>query len=122
MFMLGIALAVVILFLIRPGMFTRSSPDFTLFEVMFEESMAELEKKHEAVLAEIEEQRQSLVELQKQILTTIMPGQTQSPKVLAVLELAAEEQDVEKIAKKLGLGLGEVQLILTLNKTLAEKG
>jgi hypothetical protein len=36
--------------------------------------------------------------------------------VLAVLELAAQEIDAEDIAKKLGLGRGEVELILELNK------
>jgi len=33
-----------------------------------------------------------------------------------VLELAAQGKDVAEVAKKLGLGLGEVELILELNK------
>lgn len=54
-----------------------------------------------------------------------MPEPQKSPKVLAVLELVAQGLDVADIAKKLGLGLGEVELILELNKEgepLAENG
>lgn len=115
-FSLGIAVAVVVLFVLRPGLFVRPNTDFTVFEAIIEDSVSELEKKQADILAEIESKHRALLELQEQIITNFVPAQAQSPKVLAVLELAAENQDEGIIAKKLGLGLGEVQLILKLNK------
>jgi rRNA maturation endonuclease Nob1 len=115
-FSLGIAAAVVVVFVLRPSLFTRPSLDFSMFEAMVEESIAELEKRQEEIVREIEEKHQALLELQEQILARFVPPDTQSPKVLAVLELAREDSDVKNIAKKLGLGVGEVQLILELNK------
>lgn len=122
-FSLGVALAIVVIFVLRPGLFSRSSTDYAMLEVMIEESISELEKKQAELIEELEEKQQALLELQEQVIKSIAPVQHQSPKVLAVLELAAEDEDVAGIAKKLGLGLGEVELILELNKdskTLAE--
>lgn len=122
-FSLGVALAIVVIFVLRPGLFSRSSTDYAMLEVMIEESISELEKKQAELIEELEEKQQALLELQEQVIKSIAPVQHQSPKVLAVLELAAEDEDVAGIAKKLGLGLGEVKLILELNKdskTLAE--
>ncbi len=122
-FMLGMALAVVILFVARPGLFTRPNQDFAFFEVMLEEAITELEEKQREFLVEIEEQRAALLELHGQLLQAYTPPRTQSPKVLAVLELAQEGHDAQVIAKRLGVGTGEVQLILELEKdwkTLAE--
>ena len=115
-FSLGVAVAVVVTFVLRPGLFSRSSSDYAMLEVMIEESISELEKKQAAIITEIEEKHQALLELQDQIIKNFVPAERQSPKVLAVLELAAQEHDVAGIAKKLGLGLGEVELILELNK------
>jgi DNA-binding NarL/FixJ family response regulator len=92
---------------------------------MIDEAIEQLEKRQQEILAEIEQQHQALLELQKQILSSYMPEPQKSPKVLAVLELVAQGLDVADIAKKLGLGLGEVELILELNKEgepLAENG
>lgn len=115
-FTLGIAVAVLGLFLLRPGLFTRPNTDFSVLEVMVEEALEQLEQRQAEILAEIEEQHNALLELQKQILSSFFPEPQQSPKVLAVLELASQGLDVEQIAKKLGLGVGEVELILELNK------
>ena len=115
-FTLGIAVAVLGLFLLRPGLFTRPNTDFSVLEVMVEEALEQLEQRQAEILAEIEEQHNALLELQKQILSSFFPEPQQSPKVLAVLELASQGKDVEQIAKKLGLGVGEVELILELNK------
>lgn len=115
-FSLGVTLAVVIVFVLRPGLFSRSSSDFALLEVMVEESIAELEKRQAEIIAEIEEKHQALLELQQQIIRSFVPQEQKSPKVMAVLELAAENKDAAAIAKRLGLGLGEVELILELNK------
>lgn len=116
MFLLGIAMAVLAVFLFKPALFTRPSTDFSVLEMMVEEAIEQLEQRQEEILAEIEQQHQALLELQKQIISSFLPAQQKSPKVLAVLELAAQNQDASSIAKKLGLGLGEVQLILELNK------
>ncbi|HHY10003.1 MAG TPA: hypothetical protein GX528_05495 [Firmicutes bacterium] len=124
-FLLGMALVVVILFIARPGLFTRSGPDFALFEVMAEEAMAELEARQQEFLEEIEKRHASLLELHNQMVRVFLPERTKSPKVVAVLELAEEGLDEQTIAKRLGLGTGEVQLILELNKeskSLEEKG
>lgn len=115
-FSLGVTLAVVIVFVLRPGLFSRSSSDFAVLEVMVEESIAELEKRQAEIIAEIEEKHQALLELQQQIIRSFVPQEQKSPKVMAVLELAAENKDAAAIAKRLGLGLGEVELILELNK------
>jgi hypothetical protein len=124
-FTLGIAVAVLALFLFRPGLFTRPQNDYAMLEMMIDEAIEQLEKRQQEILAEIEQQHQALLELQKQILSSYMPEPQKSPKVLAVLELVAQGLDVADIAKKLGLGLGEVELILELNKEgepLAENG
>jgi hypothetical protein len=87
-----------------------------MLEAMVEQSMEELETRQAEILQEIEGKHKALLELQEQIMASFIPAAGQSPKVLAVLELAKEEENVSEIAKKLGLGLGEVQLILELNK------
>lgn len=124
-FTLGIATTVLVLFLLKPALFTRPNTDYSVLEMMVEEAINQLEERQGEILAEIEEQHQALLELQKQIVSSFIPEYQQSPKVLAVLELAAQDKDVADIAKKLGLGLGEVELILELNKEsepLAESG
>jgi len=124
-FTLGIATTVLVLFLLKPALFTRPNTDYSVLEMMVEEAINQLEERQGEILAEIEEQHQALLELQKQIASSFIPEYQQSPKVLAVLELAAQNKDVADIAKKLGLGLGEVELILELNKEsepLAESG
>lgn len=115
-FSLGIAVAVMGLFLIRPSLFARPNTDYSMVEAIVDEAIEQLEHRQEEILAEIEAQHQALLELQKQIIATFLPERQRSPKVLAVLELAAQEIDAEDIAKKLGLGRGEVELILELNK------
>ncbi|HPT84293.1 MAG TPA: hypothetical protein PLM25_10405 [Limnochordia bacterium] len=122
-FTLGIIAAVLVLFLLRPGLFARPNLDFSVLELMVEEAIEQLEQRQAEILAEIEQQHQALLELQKQIMSSFIPESKKSPKVLAVLELAAQRRDVEDIAKKLGLGVGEVELILELykdNEPLAE--
>lgn len=122
-FLLGIALAVVVLFVTRPGLFTRTKQDFSLFETLFEDAMDELEERQQQLLQEVQERHQALLELQSQLNTALGPTKARSPKVLAVLQLAEEGDDIPVIAKQLGLGVGEVELILELNKdweTLAE--
>lgn len=124
-FTLGIATTVLVFFLLKPALFTRPNTDYSVLEMMVEEAINQLEERQGEILAEIEEQHQALLELQKQIVSSFIPEYQQSPKVLAVLELAAQDKDVADIAKKLGLGLGEVELILELNKEsepLAESG
>ena len=124
-FTLGIATTVLVFFLLKPALFTRPNTDYSVLEMMVEEAINQLEERQGGILAEIEEQHQALLELQKQIASSFIPEYQQSPKVLAVLELAAQNKDVADIAKKLGLGLGEVELILELNKEsepLAESG
>ncbi len=115
-FSLGIAMALVGLFVLRPGLFARPDLDFTMFETVVEDSISQLEQRQAEILSEIDEKHQALLELQDQIIANFVPTQSKSPKVLAVLELAHQNEDVTAIAKKLGLGLGEVQLILELNK------
>ena len=115
-FTLGIATTVLVFFLLKPALFTRPNTDYSVLEMMVEEAINQLEERQGEILAEIEEQHQALLELQKQIVSSFIPEYQQSPKVLAVLELAAQNKDVADIAKKLGLGLGEVELILELNK------
>jgi len=115
-FALGMIVAVLALFLIRPGLFARPNLDYSVMEMMVEEAINQLEERQQAILAEIEEQQRILLQLQDQIVKSFLPESHKSPKVLAVLELAAQGKDVAEVAKKLGLGLGEVELILELNK------
>ena len=115
-FLLGIALAVVVLFVTRPALFTRSSEDYTLFETMFDDAMEELERRQQEFIEDIQARHNALLELQAKLNTAIAPDRARSPKVLAVLELAQQEDDINVIAKQLGLGVGEVELILELNK------
>ncbi|HKM43818.1 MAG TPA: hypothetical protein VJZ70_07475 [Limnochordia bacterium] len=115
-FLLGIAVAIVGVFIVRPSLFTRPREDYAMLEAVIEESISELETKQAEILAEIDDKHSALMKLQEQIIASFLPANTQSPKITAVLELAEQGDDVVKIAKKLGLGLGEVQLILELNK------
>lgn len=115
-FSLGIIVAVVVFFIRRPALFTRPNTDFAVLEAVLEESLEELEKRQTEILQEIEEKHKALLELQEQIIANFIPTTTQSPKVLAVLELARQNTNLSDIARKLGLGIGEVQLILDLNK------
>ncbi|NLL47633.1 MAG: hypothetical protein GX249_03535 [Firmicutes bacterium] len=122
-FSLGIAVTIVGVYIIRPSLFTRPNQDYAMLEAVIEESIGELEAKQAEILAEIEEKHNALMKLHEQITASFLPANTQSPKVIAVLELMEQGDDPAQIAKKLGLGLGEVQLILELNKerkTLAE--
>lgn len=122
-FLLGMALAVVVLFVTRPALFTRSKQDFSLFETMFEDAMDELERRQQQFLQEVQARHQALLDLQHKLNIALAPSQSKSPKVLAVLQLAERSDDIASIAKQLGLGVGEVELILELNKdweTLAE--
>lgn len=115
-FLLGIALAVVVIYLLRPGLFSRSNQDFSLFEVMFEEALTKLEDRQKEFIAEIERREAELLSLQQKIMTTFLPVQSPSPKIGAVLELASQDLAAPEIAKKLGLGIGEVLLILELDQ------
>lgn len=115
-FLLGIIVTIISVFVVRPSLFTRPNVDFAMLETVVEESIAQLETRQGEILKEIEEKHQALLELQEQIIAKFVPADTQSPKVLAVLELAEKNEDSMGIAKKLGLGLGEVELILELNK------
>ncbi|MCK9525674.1 MAG: hypothetical protein M0R49_07070 [Limnochordia bacterium] len=115
-FSLGLAVAIVGIFVLRPGLFTRPNDDYAMLEAVIEESLSELETRQAEILAEIDEKQSALLSLQDQIIASFLPASVQSPKVMAVLELAGEGEDQIGIAKKLGLGLGEVQLILELNK------
>ncbi len=91
---------------------------------MFEDAMDELERRQEQFLREVQTRHQELLELQHKLNTAFAPPtQAKSPKVLAVLQLAEQGDEVASIAKQLGLGVGEVELIMDLNKeweTLAE--
>src|SRR5690554_6617167 len=107
-FTLGIAVTAVVFFILRPGLFTRSSEDYAMLEAMVEQSIDELETRQAEIMQEIEGKHRALLELQDQIIANFIPASAQSPKVAAVLELAKHEEDVNEIAKKLGLGLGEV--------------
>lgn len=115
-FLLGIVFGIGGLFLARPSLFVRANQDFSVFEAMFEESMEELEKRHNEYLAEIEEREKALLNLYAEVAASLVQDPNQSPKVQAVLELYEANCDEVTIAKRLGLGLGEVQLILALNK------
>lgn len=117
-FLLGIVFGIGGLFLARPSLFVRANQDFSVFETMFEESMEELEKRHNEYLAEIEERETALLNLYAEVAASLVQDPNQSPKVRAVLELYEANCDEVTIAKRLGLGLGEVQLILELNKHL----
>ncbi len=115
-FSLGIAVSIVGVFIFRPNLFTRPNEDYAMLEAMIEESISELEARQAEIIAEIDEKHRALMKLQEQIIANFLPAHVQSPKVTAVLELMQQGDEVVTIAKKLGLGLGEVQLIAELNK------
>ena len=115
-FALGMIAAVLALFLFRPGLFARPYLDYSVMVMMVEEAINQLEERQQAILAEIDEQQRILLQLQDQVVKSFLPESHRSPKVLAVMELAAQGKDVAEVAKKLGLGLGEVELKLELNK------
>jgi DNA-binding NarL/FixJ family response regulator len=121
-FLLGAMLAVVALVLLRPGMLVKPTPDFSLLEEMAEELMgrieereAELDQKYQAILEAINQGEQRLLRLSEDVVKAFKNGDLASPKVKAVLELKEQGLDDLAIAKQLGVGVGEVQLILALN-------
>lgn len=122
MLSLGLAFGILLIYLLRPALFVRQKADFAALEAMFEEFIEELDTKQELFREEIEQFRQEFADKEKQLdqrlasLISPSPANIPSPKVRAVLELAQEGIDEVDIAKKLGLGKGEVQLILELNR------
>ncbi len=124
-FLLGVMLGIVGLVLFRPGMLVKPTPDYSLLEDMaedllnrIEEREAELDKKHAEILATITQGEQRLLRLAEDVVSAFKNGDLASPKVRAVLELKQQGLDELTIAKRLGVGVGEVELILALNDNI----
>ncbi len=79
--------------------------DFAALEAMFEQFMEELEEKQQEFRAEIAE-----CEQQGKMVRTQPP----SGKHQKVLDLFAQGKDATSIARQLGIGRGEVDLIIQL--------
>lgn len=128
MFSLGLIIGIVIGVL--GSNFSRTSKtkyqvqqDFATMEDMFEQFMGELEGKYQAILAEITEQEGTLKELYRGVLVTEVTEQIteddsnkESPKVTAIRQLLNQGCSAETVAKQLGIGQGEVLLMMELEK------
>lgn len=114
--LLGIILGVLLLYILKPSYFNQTkTPDFTSLEVMFEQFIDEMDNKQEQFRQEIAEKETALKRLQMEIERSVKDS-TVSPKVLKVQSLYEEGHGVQEIAQKLGIGQGEVELILNLEK------
>lgn len=125
-FLLGIMLGLVGLFLVRPNLFVKQPPNFSLLEDLadeligrIEEKEKELDAKYAEIMQTINQEEQRLMQISEKILQAVKQGDLTSPKVKAVIELKQEGCDARTIAKRLGLGLGEVELILSLNDSIS---
>jgi len=125
-FLLGIMLGVVGLFIFRPSLLVKPTQDFSLLEDLAEELMgqieqkeAELDAKYDEIMAAVNQSEQRLLKLSDDIVKALKSGNLSSPKVKAVLELKEQGCDEMTIAKRLGMGVGEVQLILSLNDSIS---
>ncbi|NLM39746.1 MAG: DUF2802 domain-containing protein [Firmicutes bacterium] len=125
-FLLGIMLGLVGLFLVRPNLFVKQPPNFSLLEDLadeligrIEEKEKELDAKYAEIMQTINQEEQRLMQISEKILQAVKHGDLTSPKVKAVIELKQEGCDARTIAKRLGLGLGEVELILSLNDSIS---
>lgn len=80
-----------------------------------EEAINQLEERQQAILAEIEEQQRILLQLQDQIVKSFLPESHKSPRCWRCWNWLPKVKMWRKLPKT-GLGAGEVELILELNK------
>ncbi len=125
-FLLGIMLGLVGLYLVRPNLFVKPPPDFSLLEELADELIgriekkeAELDAKYSEIIETINQEEQRLLQISEKLIQAVKHGDLTSPKVAAVLDLKDEGCDARTIAKRLGMGVGEVELILSLNESIS---
>lgn len=127
---------------VRKEPFPSGPSAFDSVELSFAAMLAELEAKSRSILAEVEQRaaavrrdgkpqhppasptfdpRQAAPPAPGEGPTNASNESDASPKAMAVRRLAAEGHDVLTIARRLGLGKGEVQLILNLDEHEAQR-
>ncbi len=113
----GLMVGLVLLYYKRPvsGQ-NRIDADYAAVEQMFDQLMTELEEKHQTILQELSDWEQKFHSMQGEVETKDRHEQ-RSPKSTAVLELDRQGLAPLEIAKRLGIGQGEVDLVLQLKKT-----
>jgi len=123
-FLLGVLVAIAALAVLRPGLLVKPNLDYSVMQDMAEEMLArleqrqaELDRKYQEILEAIAQGEQRLLRLSEEAAKALKAGNLTSPKVQAVLALRGQGLDERSIAKKLGVGVGEVQLILALNES-----
>lgn len=135
--LLGVILGVGVVFLLRPQLFVRRSQDFSMLEAMYDQMVEDLEEREQRLYAQLEAldrhmQKQSTPgeepsatekrETVKHTAPKASPAEPQDgsihgTKVEAVSELLDQGCEPLAIAKRLGIGRGEVDLIVELRKS-----
>lgn len=91
--------------------------NYATLESVYEQYITELDEKHSAILADIKQSQVQFAVTNKNTMgkqPVIQMNKELSAKSQAVCELLDQGNDINGIAKQLGLGKGEVELILHL--------
>ncbi|NLY11475.1 MAG: hypothetical protein GX020_07320 [Firmicutes bacterium] len=118
---LGFILGLLLLYILRPGLFVAKKEEFTTLEALFDDLMAEMENKHDSMMKELDEKGKELTRIKtdvKSLISESLRSEVSSPKVRAVYDLAGQGLEEGEIARRLELGKGEVQLILQLKEIM----
>lgn len=99
--------------LIKPNQKFSTEPSFSTLESMYEQYMDDLIEKQEEIrqeLALLESRYKQVKQYQKQSNNAVV----ESSKSQKVIRLLNQGRDLTEIARELGIGIGEVEMILQL--------
>ncbi len=131
---LGLLLGLLVLYILQPGFFVKNPREFQTLETMFEQFMEEMDEKQEAWRDEYLRccEHLALMESRLQKAAAASSGQAQPDvvnktttakadsqhrvlsQIHTIESLAEQDVPVSEIAQRLGLGTGEVSLVLGL--------
>ncbi len=129
--LLGVILGVGVVFLLRPQLFVGRGQDFSMLEAMYDQMVEDLEEREQRLHVQIEEWERRIREARStdkgfssnRPTGSPMPVEagegdrvSQSSKVGAVAELLEQGCEPLAVAKRLGIGRGEVELIMRLRE------
>ena len=100
---LGFILGLLLLYILRPGLFVAKKEEFTTLEALFDDLMAEMENKHDSMMKELDEKGKELTRIKtdvKSLISESLRSEVSSPKVRAVYDLAGQGLEEGEIARR----------------------